>query len=63
MNLTALFTLYRIAHQIRNDSAFVLALKDRVKRILDVLWNAEIDGGHRESYVVENFNNIVVKKA
>jgi hypothetical protein len=61
MLLAALFALHGLAHQICNDGAFVLALKDRVERVFDVFRYAEIDGRHQESLVVENFNNIVMR--
>ena len=60
MRSMALFARHCIAHQICNDSAFVLAFKDHVECVLDVFRNAEIDGRHSGSLFVENFNKIVM---
>ena len=60
--LLALRALYCFAHQFCYDGTFVLALKNRVESILNVFGDTEIDGRHSWTLVVENFNNIVMRK-
>jgi hypothetical protein len=61
MLFAALLAHHGVAHQICDNGAFVLAFKNRVERVFDVFRDAEIDGRHQESFVVENSNNIVIR--
>ena len=56
--LLALGALNGLEHQKGNDRAFIHPFECGVESILDVLRDAEIDGGHGDSRVVEIFNNI-----
>jgi hypothetical protein len=43
---------HRVAHQLGDDGAFVLAFKSGVEGIFDVFRDAEIDGGHGASFAL-----------
>jgi hypothetical protein len=55
--LTAPPAFDSLSHEVGQHRALILPPKRLVERIFDIRWNAKVYGSHRDTLIVEIFNN------